>query len=74
MSTLAATPVQENSSITSRYMTVRDFAKLTGLPNSTAYDYAREGRIPGKVKLGRHIRFDRAAVENWLREGGEAAA
>jgi len=35
------------------------------LPRSTVYKLAQEGRIPGQ-KVGRHWRFHRPTIEQWL--------
>ena len=38
------------------------------------YMAAHRGQIPGKVKRGRRLLFDRAIVLQWLREKGCASA
>lgn len=54
-----------------RYLKVPDVAVLMDVPTSTVYDLARQKRIGGMVRFGRHIRFDRDALERWLQAGGE---
>ena len=54
-----------------RFIKVLDVAEITGLPVSTVYELTRQGRIGGVVRIGRHIRFDRSALERWLEAGGE---
>jgi len=44
---------------------VREYLKI---PRSTVYKLAQEGKLPGQ-KVGRHWRFLRSAVDEWLREG-----
>jgi excisionase family DNA binding protein len=46
-------------------MTVKELAQFLRLPVSSVYRLVRDGTIPG-VKLGRHWRFYRKAVEQWL--------
>lgn len=54
-----------------RYLKVPDVAILMDVPASTVYDLARQNRIVGMVRFGRHIRFNRDELERWLRAGGE---
>jgi excisionase family DNA binding protein len=46
-------------------MTVEDIAGYLRIPISSVYKLARAGRIPGQ-KVGRHWRFHRVTIENWL--------
>lgn len=55
-----------------RYLRVPDVARLMEVPESTVYDLARQERIAGLIRFGRHIRFDRDKLERWLDAGGEA--
>lgn len=48
-------------------MTLTEVAEYLRIPRSTAYKLAQEGKIPGQ-KVGRHWRFRRAVVEQWLGE------
>jgi excisionase family DNA binding protein len=41
------------------------------LPQKTVYRHASEGRLPGIVRLGRSLRFDKAKLETWLADGGQ---
>lgn len=56
-----------------RYLKVPDVAVMMDVPNSTVYELARQKRIGGIVRFGRHIRFDRSALERWLEAGGEGS-
>jgi excisionase family DNA binding protein len=47
-------------------------AKALGIPVSTAYEYVRQNRIGGIVRVGRHIRINKAKFEAWLEAGGES--
>lgn len=46
-------------------LTLNEVAEYLRIPRSTAYKLAQEGKIPGQ-KVGRHWRFRRAVIENWL--------
>ena len=46
-------------------MTLNEVAEYLRIPRSTTYKLAQEGKIPGQ-KVGRHWRFHKAAIENWL--------
>jgi excisionase family DNA binding protein len=70
MSTVAV-PTAERQT---RFLKVPDVAQLMGVPESTVYDLARQKRIVGMVRFGRHIRFDRGKFESWLEQGGESRA
>lgn len=48
--------------------TIDEIVIYLKLPKSTAYKLAQEGKIPGK-KVGRHWRFHKEAIDNWLIEG-----
>lgn len=45
----------------------RQVAAALLLPVRSVYQLARQGRIPGVIRLGRRVRFDAAVVERWLR-------
>lgn len=74
MSNLAAPPVLHHAPSSARFLKVPDVAQLMGIPESTVYDLARQKRIVGMVRFGRHIRFDKAKFEGWLEQGGEQRA
>ncbi|MBC7075996.1 MAG: helix-turn-helix domain-containing protein [Syntrophomonadaceae bacterium] len=47
-------------------------ARLLDIPEARVYALAREGRFPGVVRIGRHVRFDPAAIEEFIKSGGQA--
>lgn len=53
-----------------RLLRAADVAELLGVPKARVYALAREGRFPGAVRIGRGVRFEPAAVQAWLRQGG----
>ena len=46
-------------------MTIEDVAEYLRIPISSAYKLAQDGKIPGQ-KVGRHWRFHRDTLENWI--------
>ena len=46
--------------------TIGELAEYLKISKSTLYKRAEEGGLPG-VKVGRHWRFHRGAVDEWLR-------
>ncbi len=45
----------------------QDAAELLAVKASWVYDAARTGRLPC-IRVGRHIRFTRPMLENWLQD------
>ena len=56
-----------------RWLTVQQLAAELGLPKQTIYKWRVEGRGPRAHKIGRHVRFSREAVDEWLAEQLEDA-
>jgi excisionase family DNA binding protein len=52
-------------------MTAREVADLLDVPVSTVLEWGRRGTLP-RVKLGRHVRFIRAHVEETIRAAERA--
>lgn len=46
-------------------LTIDELASYLKIAKSTLYNLAQEGRVPGQ-KVGRHWRFHREAVDEWL--------
>lgn len=59
------------SNTASEIMTIEDVALYLRIPVSSAYKLAQEGKIPGQ-KVGRHWRFHRDTLENWISHPHEA--
>lgn len=49
------------------FLTAAEVARWLRVPKSTLYKLCQEGQIPA-TKIGRHWRFNRDFVEQWLRE------
>jgi excisionase family DNA binding protein len=48
-------------------LTAEQVSRLLGIPRSSVYEYARRGEDPlPAVRVGRHVRFHRTALERWL--------
>lgn len=56
-------PKQKHDNI----MTIDDLAKYLKLSTSTLYKLCAEGKVPG-TKVGRHWRFRKDIIDNWLGE------
>ena len=53
------------SDVLDTVLTIGDLAKYLKISKSTLYKLARENSLPG-VKVGRHWRFHKEAVDAWL--------
>ncbi len=49
-------------------MTIDDLAVYLQVSKSSLYKLAQEGRVPGQ-KVGRHWRFLRTTIDQWLATG-----
>lgn len=49
-----------------RLMTVADLAEMLGIPINTLYGWRCRGEGPPGYRIGRYVRYRRAAVEAWL--------
>ena len=52
------------------FLTVRSLANLLEISEQTAYKLLRERVIPGRVKVGKSVRFNKEVVMDWLQNGG----
>jgi len=56
-------------------MTINELAVYLQVSKSSLYKLAQDGKVPGQ-KVGRHWRFHRGTIDNWLAkrsdEGGQA--
>lgn len=55
-------------------LTPKELAAFLRVPLYTAWRLARERGVPGVVRVGRYVRFERAAVEAWVAQGGSVAS
>jgi excisionase family DNA binding protein len=49
-----------------KVLTIDDLAAYLKLSKSTIYKLCAEGKIPGQ-KIGRHWRFHRESIDEWLK-------
>jgi excisionase family DNA binding protein len=66
MRKLPLTTNRRNAIPTDAVFTIDDLVIYLKLPKSTVYKLAQEGQIPGH-KVGRHWRFHRVTIDQWLR-------
>ncbi|MGO1399579.1 MAG: helix-turn-helix domain-containing protein [Brevibacterium yomogidense] len=64
MSSVQAAPAE--------WLTVEQFAAELGIPKQTVYVWRTKGKGPRAHKIGRHVRFSRQSVNEWLAEQQEA--
>lgn len=50
-------------------LTIKQVAELLQLSQREVFRWQDRGIVPGRTKLGRLVRFNRAAVLNWIEEG-----
>ena len=50
-------------------MTIEELSDYLKIPRSTLYKLAQEGKVPCQ-KVGRHWRFRKEAIDQWLEQGG----
>lgn len=55
-------------------MTVAQVAELLQVTEQTVYRWGWTDRLPGKVQVGRAVRYRRSAIEEWIEQGGVAEA
>jgi excisionase family DNA binding protein len=58
--------------LTSSVLTIDELAGYLKISKSTLYKLAQEASIPGQ-KVGKHWRFHKGAVDEWLRQRGPTA-
>ncbi len=51
---------------TDRLLGIDELAAYIGVPRQTIYRWRMEGRGPRASKLGRHLRYQRADIDEWL--------
>jgi predicted DNA-binding transcriptional regulator AlpA len=54
-------------------LTAQELADFLRIPVWSAWRLGRERRVPGVVRVGRFLRFERAAIEAWVAQGGSLA-
>ncbi|MET1008016.1 MAG: helix-turn-helix domain-containing protein, partial [Propionibacteriaceae bacterium] len=49
-----------------RLLTIVELSEMLGIPVDTLYGWRHRGEGPQGYRIGRHVRYRRAAVEDWL--------
>jgi excisionase family DNA binding protein len=49
-----------------RLMTLPELSEMLGVPIETLYGWRHRGDGPVGYRIGRHVRYRRSAVEDWL--------
>jgi excisionase family DNA binding protein len=49
-----------------RLMTLLEISQFLGVPVATLYRWRYRGKGPTGYRIGRHVRYRRAAVEGWI--------
>ncbi len=70
--TLSALHSNETAVSADEILTVMDVARFLRVPKSTVYKLARVGELPAS-KIGKHWRFLRRDIHDWLRSRAQAA-
>lgn len=55
-------------------MTAAELSAYLGVPVPTLYRWRTRGEGPQGIRVGRHVRYHRAAVRAWLAERAESEA
>ncbi len=50
-------------------LTIDELAEYLKISKSSLYKLAQAGKVPGQ-KVGRHWRFHKDAIDQWLKEAG----
>lgn len=56
-----------------RLLTVDELSDYLSLPKATIYTWVSLRRIPGVVRLGRALRFDKRDVDEWVNANARGA-
>lgn len=73
---MRATPSPERSDpratlrggLPDRYLTPEDIASLLSVPLETVYQWRKKRTGPPGFRVGKHLRYDPAAVHRWIAE------
>jgi excisionase family DNA binding protein len=68
MSQAALAPVSP-SAITAATYDARDLAALLKISTRTVWRLADEGSIPGKLRVGKSVRWSRRVIDSWIESG-----
>ncbi len=67
-------PISAPAALPARYLSPEDVAALFAVPLETVYQWRRKHTGPPGFRVGRHVRYDPAAVAQWVADQTHAAA
>ncbi len=50
-----------------QWMSPEELAELYGIPVGTIYQWRTKGYGPKGARIGRHVRYERAEVDAWIK-------
>ncbi|MFD6238620.1 MULTISPECIES: helix-turn-helix transcriptional regulator [Streptomyces] len=56
-----------------RYLTPEDLCRIFGVPLETVYHWRKKRTGPPAIRIGKHLRYDPAAVHAWTTQLTDAA-
>jgi predicted DNA-binding transcriptional regulator AlpA len=59
-------PPTDGNTLPTRYLSPEDIAALFDVPLETVYQWRRKRTGPPAFRVGRHLRYDPAAVATWV--------
>ncbi|WP_424862145.1 helix-turn-helix domain-containing protein [Streptomyces sp. MMS24-I29] len=62
----SAKPPQPVTELPARYLTPDDLAALLSIPLETVYAWRKKRTGPPGFRIGKHLRYDPAAVHAWI--------
>ena len=62
--------MQATTTIPRRLWSAQEVSDFMGIPVTTLYYWRTRGTGPQAYRVGRHLRYDPAAVRQWLDEQG----
>ncbi|MFE2055579.1 helix-turn-helix transcriptional regulator [Streptomyces sp. NPDC059446] len=64
---MATKPIETlRAGLPDRYLTPEDLAAMFGVPIETVYHWRKQRIGPSGFRVGRHVRYDPAAVRAWV--------
>ena len=50
-----------------KFLTAKELSQLLRIPKRSIYKFAKEGQIPGALRIGKHWRFCEDIIEAWVK-------
>lgn len=51
-----------------QFLSIKDISKYLNIPKRSAYHLAKSGILPGAFRIGRHWRFRKDMLDEWVEE------